>query len=297
MKLDVDLRYVEEYLPSPRHRKLREREVKESFAVEVPETSSDSAPVVLRTHDLKRYCDAAIVPTDYRQFNGALFTPVRVCDMRVPENNEEANRPFPANNLTHYIRCRYGLSKEAAIEELTCYANDFLVIDGALWQKAGEPMYQVCTFGLGHNHGGTALMITNHFNPNCRWTSYFTALQHDEAIAAATKTALARGDDQSIKSIQSKRHYIEVLDPAAVKADPKAWDGKGDDFLNMLDTITASADSQMEAALLAIAATDANIKAETNVRPSLSDRIISAETRSSSPHAEHPKTIASDLDR
>lgn len=120
-------------------------------------------------------------------------------------------------------------------------------------------MYKVCTFGLGHNHGGTALMIENEFNPNCCWTEYYTAVQHDEAIKAAVETALARGDDKSIEEIQGKRHFIEVLDPSAIKANPEAWGGMGDGFLNLLSNLAATSSSISEAACLVMAATAAKI--------------------------------------
>ena len=57
MKLNIDLKYLEDYLPTPRHRKLRQREVSEPYSIAVQETSSEKAPVVLRTHDIKRHCD------------------------------------------------------------------------------------------------------------------------------------------------------------------------------------------------------------------------------------------------
>jgi len=277
MEVKIDLKYVEDYLPTPRHRKLRQRDASEPFSVEVPETTAENAPVVLRTHDLKRYCDG-IQPTDYRIFHGNLYTPVRVCDMMHTDDPERANQPFPAEELHHYFRTYGSLSREQAIKQHRETAEQYLLVDGTVWQCTGEPMYEVCTFGLGHNHGGTALMITNHFNSNCKWTNYFTALQHEEAIEAAVKVALARGDTESVEGIRNKRYRIEVLDPAAVRADPKAWGGKGDSFLNALEEITSSASSSMEAGLLAIAYTGAAVHGGSK-RPPLTEQIRSAEAK------------------
>lgn len=251
--------------------------VSEKFSVEIPEATADEAPIVLRTHDLKRYCDG-IQPTDYRTFRGNLYTPVRVCDMVSVNDQERANQPFPIEDLTHHFRTYGCLSREEAIQQHKEMAENYLLVDGALWQCAGEPMYQVCTFGLGHNHGGTALMITNHFNPNCRWKTYYTALQHEEAVEAAVRTALARGDTEYVDAIRNKRCYIEVLDPAAVRADPKAWGGKGDSFLNALDAITSSASSSMEAGLLAMAYTGVATRPE-NKKETLTNRIKTAEEK------------------
>lgn len=277
MDLKIKLEYVENYLPTPRHKKLRERDVSEAFSVKIPEATSAEAPVVLRTHDLKRYCDG-IQPTDYRAFNGNLYTPVRVCDMMSVDDKERANQPFPVEELPHYFRTYGSVSLEEAIQQHKVTAEKYMLVDGALWQCTGEPMYEVCTFGLGHNHGGTALMITNHFNSNCRWENYYTALQHEEAVEAAVKTALARGDTEYVDGIKDKRFYIEVLDPSAVRADPKAWGGKGDSFLNAIDAITSSASSSMEAGLLAIAYTGAAIQPG-NKKMTLTEQIQTAEEK------------------
>lgn len=288
-KLNIELEYMEDYLPTPRHRKLRQREASEPYSITVKETSSEKAPVVLRTHDIKRYCDG-VQATDYRQYNGQLYTSLRRCDMMHTEDMKKANEPFPADELVHYVRNHGRVSREEAVKQIREYVNRFLLIDGVLWERAGEPMYQVCVFGLGHNHGGTALMITNHYNSNCRWTDYFTALQHDAAIEAAVRTAISRGDTQSVERIRDKGFYIEVLDPAAVRADPKAWGGKGDRFINTLNTITANASSSMEAGLLALTFMNGGLHKGTE-KSLLDDHIKSAEDRASnnmSKVKEHP---------
>lgn len=278
MKLDVKLNYIESYLPSPRHRKMRERQASQSVSLDLKEVTAVEAPVVLRTHDLKHYCDG-IQPTDYRQFGDTLYTQVRLCDLKHPESDTEANQPVCADQLMQFYRNYNRPTKEEALQAVSDYLDRYLLIDGVLWQKTGEPMYQICTFGLGHNHGSTALMIARNFNPNCRWDNYYSALQHDEAVAAAVKTATARGDDQSIERIQSRRYYIEVLDPAAVRADPHAWGGKGNSFLNTLDAITSSAPSALDAGLLAMSAATA-IREDSDRKPHLRDQIHSAEERS-----------------
>ena len=200
--------------------------------------------------------------------------------MMYTEDVKKANEPFPADELIYHVRSHGRVSREEAMEQIREYVERFLLIDGALWERAGEPMYKVCVFGLGHNHGGTALMITNHYNDNCKWTDYFTALQHDEAIEAAVRTALSRGDTRSVERIRDKSFYIEVLDPSAVRADPKAWGGKGDRFINTLYEITNSSSSSMEAGLLALAFTNAEVHKGTE-KPFLDEHIRSAEDRAS----------------
>lgn len=277
MEFQTKINYIEEYLPTPRHRKLRERTVQEEITFEIEETTTDRAPVALRTHDIKHYCDG-IQASDYRYYNGTLYTALRLCDMRVPDDYNEANKPFPVELIGQYYHSYGRHTRDEALKAVSDFARRFLLIDGFLWERAREPMYEICTFGLGHNHAGigTALMITDHFNDNCRWTSYFTALQQEEAIAAAVKTAIARGDDKSIDSIQDRRYRIEVLDPSVIKADPKAWGGKGDPLHNLFSEITAAADSAFEAGLLAMAAVDTKISVP-NTKLQLSEKIRAAE--------------------
>lgn len=277
MKFDTDIRYFEQYLPSPRHRKLREREIKSPFSVEVDEVSSKDAPIVLRTHNYERYTDGGITPVDYRKYGDSLYTPVLNFDLRTCVDEKEARDPFPPKKLGMYLSVRWGhLTMEEAQHEAKEKASPYLLIDGQLWKKTGEPMYEIATFGLGHNHASTDLMITNHFNPNVPWTRYFNALHQEEAIEAAVRIALGRGDTNSIESIKNKEYYIEVLDPRAVTRDPKAWGGKGDDFLNTLHALTSSADSAFEAGLLVTAFTGTEIDANAETKPSLDSRINSA---------------------
>ena len=222
MKLDVQLKYTEQYLPTPRHRKLRDREVQESVPLEITEVASKDAPVVFRTHGYKSYCDG-IQPTDYRQFNGALYTPLRTCDVMAVHSIIEANTPFPTQGLGDLIRMYtvpYGLtrSREETLTDAAERAASFLLVDGVLWKKTGEPVYKACTFGLGNNHGGTSLMLANRYEVN-EWDTdcLFNALQQEEAIQYAVEIARQRGDTESIPRIQARRSSIEVLDPSAVK--------------------------------------------------------------------------------
>lgn len=275
MEFNVELNYREEYLPSPRHRKLRTRDVKEPMTVSVRECSSVEAPVALRVHNLARYADS-IVPTDFRFYDGQLYTAVLNHDMFVPENRIEARQPFDINKLGHYFRNYMNPDREEAVAQLKDTADQYLIIDGVLWQQTGEPRYEVCTFGLGHNHGATALMISTHYNGNKPWTCYYSALQHEEAIAAAVETARRRGDTESIPRIEDKHYRIDVFVPSAVRLDPKAWGGKGDDFLNALETLTSSSGSILESAALVTAATNMAINHDSAQPPSLDKKISSA---------------------
>lgn len=283
MDFNVELTYKEEYLPTPRHRKLRTREVTEPVTVSVRECAAAEAPVALIVHDLARYADN-ILPTEFRFYDGEFYTPVLNHDMVVPENRIVARQPFDVTKLGRYFRNHSHPNKEEALAQFQEKAEQYLIIDGALWQRTGEPRYEICTFGLGHNHGSTALMISTHYNGNKPWDCYYSALEHDKAIADAVETARRRGDTESIPRIESKRYRIDVLDPSAVRLDPKAWGGKGDDFLNTLHALTDSSDSIAESAALVMAVTGMEMKKT----PSLDETISAARQKTTENQTTNP---------
>ena len=131
---------------------------------------------------------------------------------------------------------------------------NYLIIDGEVWRKCGEPMYLVMTFGLGHNHGGTSGFIEYHYNPNVSKNNYFNAKDYDKAVAYGQEVARRRGDTEYVDRIL-KEEYIDVKIPEAFKANPRKEHGDGDPFLNSLENIISACDSQGEAAIGVMAAT------------------------------------------
>ena len=127
-----------------------------------------------------------------------------------------------------------------------------LIIDGILYEITEEPKYVINTFGLGHNHGSTAMFIENCYNPNISKHNYFNALQRNEAIKYGKDVALRRGDTDSIDRIGSGIN-IEVLIPEAVKANPMNEAGDGDSFINNAEQIISNSNDALEAGLLLIA--------------------------------------------
>lgn len=124
-----------------------------------------------------------------------------------------------------------------------------------VWRKTTEPMYQIITFGLGHNHASTTFSVVNHYNSNLSRKAYFTALQRDEMIKACVETAIRRGDTNSVPDIKESKETIEVLMPEMVKRNPNKEHGDGNPFHNMLEAMTEASESIGEAAALAIATT------------------------------------------
>lgn len=98
-------------------------------------------------------------------------------------------------------------------------AKKYIIYDGKVYKECGEPMYNIITFGLGHNHGGTGFFIQYHYNPNISNDNYFSALEREKAIAYGKDIATRRGDTDSVDGM-GEHDIIEVLMPEMVKRKP-----------------------------------------------------------------------------
>ena len=255
--------YQEPYLPTPRCRKYRYRPAVGECEISVPVFDSSEAPIAFTHTD--GFCENKY-RKEYRLYNGALY--VRAFNSDFYCLNGEKRRWASVNDLEHNLtRCNYVRDEHYAIvydyqkcmEILQNTQPHYSIMrDGkslCIMERAGEPMYCIYTFGLGHNHGGTALSIDNHYNGNISNTRYFSALQYEQARDEALQIAKRRGDNNYFRFIRSKRNRINVLIPSAVTRNPAKDHGDGDPFLNTLYGITEAADSATEAGLLALCVT------------------------------------------
>lgn len=211
------MKYKEGYLPSPRHRKERFREAEAEFAAEIPETTAANAPVVLKVHEYEHYADGIQVK-DYRQYNGQLYIPVLRHEYFNCADDAECRQQAVGNEFATRLgfSSSYHFTKDEVASKYQEMADQFLVIDGMVWKRTSEPYYYVQTLGLGNNHGGTALMITD--LPHHTYQMHtFSALQREEAVKTAIKVALDRGDTDAVPCLQKNDRYIEVIDPDAVQ--------------------------------------------------------------------------------
>lgn len=250
MKIQSTIVFTEEYIP-PRCRKPRRRKNSAQVCVTVPECTKNDAPVAIREEG-SIYSEKEW--TDYRWYKGHLFTRERRGESGfLSVDNLE-------RDLARYTSYHYD-SKGTVRRKYLAKAHQYLIIDGnEVWSKAGEPRYVIATFGLGHNHASTDLMTDHHYNPNIPMSSYYNALQREEAISACKKVAMDRGDTNSIADI-GKFWRIEVLIPEAVKVKPNSYTEKtgGNDFLNTCESFIQKSGSANEAAVMVFAAALAGI--------------------------------------
>lgn len=249
IQFEAGYAFRESYIP-PRCRKPRVRVTHGTCMVEVPSVSYQEAPVAMR----HKACHFPNV-REYRWYKQALYAHARYGDYLSMAEGWLPMEELKCRLLREYVPAHEVKANETeAIQACQEWADRYLIVNGEeVWVRIGEPRYVIATFGLGHNHASTALMISNCYNENIRGDYYFNAMEAEKAVARCVEVAKARGDTNSVDNIR-RSWKIEVLIPEAVRCNPAEEAGPGDPFINLLDEITKKSDSPSEAAALAFAA-------------------------------------------
>ena len=282
MLFNIEFWNPEKYLPTKRHRVLRERYVKNSVDVELKELTEQDFPIAFIVKDYKSVYENAksysefdgngdfkMFSEEIRTYHNKLYMPVRVTHGAAISTCFESF-DYIKHSLEDYAPYWKGGEEftEASIikdtniseckENIFRKAENYIIYDGKVWKTCGEPMYVINTFGLGHNHGGTGFFIEYFYNENISRNNYFNALEREQAIAYGKKVAANRGDTNSIDGL-GEHDIIEVLMPEMVTRNPKKEHGEGDSFINSLENMISGTDSSAEAGLLAVAMCMANM--------------------------------------
>lgn len=283
MIFNIEFWSKQKYLPSKRHRVLRERRVKNSVEVEIKEVAEPEFPVAFIVKDYKSVYKNARSYSDFdgsgeyrmfteeiRTYGGNLYMPVRVTHGAAISTCFESPTyiQYQLNESKPYWTGGEEFSETSIIkddnvtecmENIFSKAEDYIIYDGKVWKICGEPMYMINTFGLGHNHGGTGFFIKYCYNENISRNNYFNALEREQAIAYGKKVAANRGDTKSIEGM-GEHDIIEVRMPEMVKRNPKKEHGDGDSFMSSLENMICETDNSTEAGLLAVAMCMAGMK-------------------------------------
>lgn len=285
MNLKVDFTYEEKYLRTSRCRKPLARTREGIYELAIKELAKAECPIAAVVHDMKSVYEGATTTADfegngeykmfaepYRVHNGkfykfcrasygaAISTAQTELKYVIADIKSDLYR-FPLyekENLFSDKSVYISDNLSEIVDNMQARANKYISLDGELWKECGEPRYVVNTFGLGHNHGGTAMFIEEFYNSNISSKNYFNAVDRDKAITYAKETAIARGDTDSVKRI-GKMENIEVLIPEFFKVDPEKEHGEGNAFLNLLEDMVTSSNNATEAGILVTLATASEI--------------------------------------
>lgn len=277
MNIDVKVRYQESYLPTKRHRIPRFREAEETVSFELREIQKTDASLAMVVTDYKSYLDES----GTNQF-GLVDTPIFAVGEQLYTQKKDMSGaldrgPYTLDALIkdihgHAERWYTSSTKEDAIQDLRAFIDSHLLIDGQVFRETAEPRYVINTFGLGHNHGGTAMFVSFGYNPNISSSNYFNALQRDEAISYANAVAERRGDTLSVGTFDKEN--IAVYMPKLIRCNPQLDHGDGNPLLNSLEQLVQSSDNTLEAGLLVL--TEASSITSREKKPTLSEQIQSA---------------------
>lgn len=285
MNLKVDFTYEEKYLRTSRCRKPLARTREGIYELAIKELAKAECPIAAVVHDMKSVYEGATTTADF-EGNGEYKMFAEPCRVHNGKFYKFCRASYGAAISTAQTELKYVIAdiksdlyryslyeKENLFSDKSVYisdnlseivdnmqarANKYISLDGELWKECGEPRYVVNTFGLGHNHGGTAMFIEEFYNSNISSKNYFNAVDRDKAITYAKETAIARGDTDSVKRI-GKMENIEVLIPEFFKVDPEKEHGEGNAFLNLLEDMVTSSNNATEAGILVTLATASEI--------------------------------------
>ena len=244
MKLkDFIVGYEISYLPTKRHRNARTWHRTVLVDVEVTEPKTDEFPVAFIVHnhrsvyvgakdydDFKGLAEYKLFAEEIRMYDSKLYKAVRVSHGAAVSTLFESLDYIKKQFSDYYARdekqpedfteasVTQGSNKESMVANLRQKVNDmYVVYDGKVWERCGEPHYTYNTFGMGNNHGGTGFFIQEYINLDCVNSTTFNALDREKAIEHTVLVALNRGDTDDVDRIKNTDMNIEVLIPEAVK--------------------------------------------------------------------------------
>lgn len=240
MKVTVRFSYTEDVVP-PRCRKPRRTRFHDGeLRVNIPEISKEMAPVAIVATRRKSSWQSGY-RIEYRWYKNKLWTAVDMNNYRHPEipgviDLTEGNHSWPGISL--YAGYLAHSTKFDAEKEIRSAMKLHLYIDGVHYRLTGEPRYEVNTFGMGRNHGSTAIFIEHCYNQNIGRDRYFSLLELDKAVALATDIATKRGDTKSLPMRLNGGEKFEIRLPEAIRVNPKRQHGTGCSFINALDSVS-----------------------------------------------------------
>lgn len=215
MQIEFTFSYSENYLPSKRHKKLRQRMLSETHTFELKFLDIEQFPKAFITHELHRQ--------EQKRDEYYLSDHVRVyraCNDRVFRQVYACNH---IDEIQEYIRLRIHsfkyntdpeISKETIITHIQDYLDTFVITNTfEVWRETYEPIYEVRQDYARCMRNGKAVFIGE---GDSAPTPYrFNALQRDDAQAYCEQQANKEGADVGPCA------HIEVLIPEMVKCDPQ----------------------------------------------------------------------------
>lgn len=221
MKIETTIKYYEGYIP-PKCRKTRYKEVFKSVWVNIPETTFDR----LKLAFIDNWNNWEIYLYNGKLYKKTFFNISTAYDKTITNALDDlimwrkrgsqyyAKRKNLVCDFNDYANYE---TRKDIVKRLKKEMSQYLIVDGILYEMViGKPYYNIYTFGLGNNHGGTALFVSYSTAPKqivkqSKGMS-FCINDTDKAIAKAIQIASNRGDTKYIDMIKKPKIDIKIPD-------------------------------------------------------------------------------------
>lgn len=227
MKVQITQQYLHRFIPK-RCRKERTERKETTFSATIREVEGKDAPVAFIVRSYGEF------PSIVRLVDGELYR--NNFDYNIRYIYKDENRlnyeslkhdliPLSEVDFSRLLCAEYDyptLSEEEVKTKCRNKARNYIVVDGQLYRRTGEPFYQGMTFGLGHNHGGcgfsAGFLPTKRLRYGEMYPISYPATQRTEAIKEILMVAIRRGDNESYNHLlRGGNGDIQVFIPDACK--------------------------------------------------------------------------------
>ena len=206
IKVEFTIKYYESYTP-PRCRKPRYNEITESVFANLREVTMTDVKLAFGIDFVDKF--------NVYLYKGKLYLPYKLHSDIIDSYGDITALDWFVNyskiysyyfskvkdwsNFSYTDYSKYE-TKEDIIKRIKKDLSALLVIDGVLYEECGYPYYDICTFGLGGNHGGTGMCVSYTYAPKKlrvkNWD--YSPYKVEDAIAKANEVALNRRDTEYV---------------------------------------------------------------------------------------------------
>lgn len=220
MKIETTIKFYEAYIP-PKCRKTRYNEVFKSVWVNIKETTFDSLKLAFIDH----YNEWRVYYYNGKLYKQKPFNRTLAYDENKVDNALDDLILWRKRGSKYYAKpkntngdifnyAEYETPKDI-VKRLKCEMSQYLIVDGVLYETiVGKPYYTIYTFGLGGNHGGTALFVSYSTAPKRMIKESkgmaFAINDTEKAITTAIQIASDRGDTNYIEFIKKPKIDIKI---------------------------------------------------------------------------------------
>ena len=205
IKVEFTIKYYESYIPY-RCRKPRYNEITESVFANLREVTMADVKLAFGidwADKFNIYLYKGKLYKEYKLHSGIInsYGDISALDWYVNNIKNYSSYFSQVKNWNDYSYNDYSKyeTKEDILKRIKKSLSKLLVIDGVLYESCGYPFYDICTFGLCGNHGGTGMCVSYTDFPkklDKNWT--FSPYKVEDAIARANELASNRYDTNDV---------------------------------------------------------------------------------------------------